>query len=82
MRLAAAAILSVMDAPPEQTGSTDGSPKIRVLLADDHAVVRRGLRGFFELLDDIEIVGEAEDGRRAVELVGRPFDVVLMDRCR
>jgi DNA-binding NarL/FixJ family response regulator len=54
--------------------------RIRVLLADDHGVVRRGLRGFFELLDDIEIVGEAEDGRQAVEATGtlRP-DVVLMD---
>jgi DNA-binding NarL/FixJ family response regulator len=80
MRLAAAAILSVMDAPPEPASSTDGPPKIRVLLADDHAVVRRGLRGFFELLDDIEIVGEAEDGRRAVELVeSLQPDVVLMD---
>ena len=38
--------------------------RIRVLLVDDHAVVRRGLLGFFELLDDIEVVGEAENGRR------------------
>jgi len=61
-------MLSPMD------GSKDGAPadvpvRIRVLLVDDHAVVRRGLNGFFELLDDIEVVGEAEDGRRAVELV-------------
>jgi len=57
-----------------------GEPPIRVLLVDDHAVVRRGLRGFFELLDDIEIVGEAEDGERAVELVAQLHpDVVLMD---
>jgi len=53
---------------------------IRVLLADDHGVVRRGLRGFFELLDDIEVVGEAEDGRGAVTLVeALAPDVVLMD---
>src|SRR6185503_19093423 len=58
----------------------EGEPPIRVLLVDDHAVVRRGLRGFFELLDDIEIVGEAEDGQRAVELVDQlEPDVVLMD---
>ncbi|MEI7743754.1 MAG: response regulator transcription factor [Chloroflexota bacterium] len=58
----------------------DPRPKIRVLLADDHLVVRKGLRGFFELLDDMEVVGEAEDGRRAVSLVESLLpDVVLMD---
>ncbi|MFI1399618.1 response regulator [Streptomyces sp. NPDC020681] len=54
--------------------------KIRVLLVDDHQVVRRGLRTFLEIQDDIEVVGEAADGTegiaRAEEL--RP-DVVLMD---
>ena len=53
---------------------------IRVLLVDDHQVVRRGLRTFLEVQDDIEVVGEAGDGEegfaRAEEL--RP-DVVLMD---
>jgi DNA-binding NarL/FixJ family response regulator len=54
--------------------------RIRVLLVDDHAMVRRGLRGFLELLDDIEIVGEAGNGREAVEATGRLRpDVVLMD---
>ena len=53
---------------------------IRVLLVDDHAVVRRGLRGFLELLDDVTVVGEAEDGRQAVAAVDRlEPDVVLMD---
>jgi DNA-binding NarL/FixJ family response regulator len=53
---------------------------IRVLLVDDHGVVRRGLRGYLELLDDIEIVGEAEDGLRGVELAAELVpDVVLMD---
>ncbi|MEV6327937.1 response regulator transcription factor [Streptomyces sp. NPDC051909] len=53
---------------------------IRVLLVDDHQVVRRGLRTFLEVQEDIEVVGEASDGAegvaRAEEL--RP-DVVLMD---
>ena len=55
-------------------------PPIRVLLVDDHAVVRRGLLGFLELLDDITVVGEAENGQRAIDLARsiRP-DVVLMD---
>jgi NarL family two-component system response regulator LiaR len=53
---------------------------IRVLIADDHAVVRQGLRTFLELQDDIEVVGDAGDGEEAVDaaLEGRP-DVVLMD---
>ncbi|ADH70305.1 response regulator transcription factor [Nocardiopsis dassonvillei] len=53
---------------------------IRVLIADDHPVVRDGLRGAFTAQDDIEVVGEAANGREAVELVGRlAVDVVLMD---
>ncbi|MCX5076141.1 response regulator [Streptomyces sp. NPDC060334] len=54
--------------------------RIRVLLVDDHQVVRRGLRTFLEVQEDIEVVGEAADGEegiaRAEEL--RP-DVILMD---
>ncbi|WP_269854545.1 response regulator [Streptomyces sp. RPT161] len=57
-----------------------GGGVIRVLLVDDHQVVRRGLRTFLEVQDDIEVVGEASDGDegvlRAQEL--RP-DVILMD---
>jgi NarL family two-component system response regulator LiaR len=53
---------------------------IRVLIADDHAVVRQGLRTFLELQDDIEVVADACDGEEAVAaaLDDRP-DVVLMD---
>jgi DNA-binding NarL/FixJ family response regulator len=40
---------------------------IRVLLVDDHAVVRRGLRGFLEPQDDITVVGEAENGRLGLD---------------
>ena len=39
---------------------------IRVLIADDHAVVRQGLRTFLDLQDDIEVVGEAGDGEEAL----------------
>ena len=42
------------------------SDPIRVLLVDDHAVVREGLRTFLELQDGIEVVGEAADGEEAV----------------
>jgi DNA-binding NarL/FixJ family response regulator len=54
--------------------------KIRVLLVDDHAVVRTGLRTFFDLLDDIEVVGEAGDGSEGLSLARttKP-DVILMD---
>ncbi len=53
---------------------------IRVLIVDDHAVVREGLRAFLELQDGFEVVGEAADGEDGVAVAGklRP-DVVLMD---
>lgn len=53
---------------------------IRVLVVDDHAVVRQGLRTFLELQDDIEVVGDAPDGRAALDSVAEHDpDVVLMD---
>ena len=73
-------MLSPMDGAPMRPAEAEAPTRIRVLLVDDHAVVRRGLRGFFELLDDVEIVGEAEDGAQAVTLVEQSMpDVVLMD---
>jgi NarL family two-component system response regulator LiaR len=56
------------------------SDPIRVLLVDDHAVVREGLRTFLELQDGIEVVGEAGDGEEALDAAQRLRpDVVLMD---
>jgi DNA-binding NarL/FixJ family response regulator len=56
------------------------SDTIRVVIADDHPVVRTGLRGMLETQADIEVVGEAENGEEAVSLAGRlEPDVVLMD---
>ena len=53
---------------------------IRVLVVDDHAVVREGLRAFLELQDGIEVVGDAADGREGVAAAERLRpDVVLMD---
>ncbi|MEV0492895.1 response regulator transcription factor [Streptomyces atratus] len=53
---------------------------IRVLLVDDHQVVRRGLRTFLEIQDDIEVVGEAADGAEGVARSEELHpDVVLMD---
>lgn len=53
---------------------------IRVLLAEDHAIVREGLRALLQLGDEFEVVGEASTGREAVEMAVRLLpDVVVMD---
>jgi DNA-binding NarL/FixJ family response regulator len=55
-------------------------PKIRVLIADDHAILREGVRALLRLSDDMEVVGEAADGRAAIEACRTlDPDVVLMD---
>ena len=54
--------------------------KIKVLIVDDHQVVRQGLRTFLELQEDIVVIGEAGDGLAALEMVQQHHpDVVLMD---
>src|SRR5947208_2193452 len=55
-------------------------PSITVLVVDDHAVVREGLRTFLGLQDGLEVIGEAGDGEEAVALAARLRpDVILMD---
>src|ERR1035438_10097275 len=54
--------------------------RITILLAEDHMIVREGFRKMLELENDLEVVGEAQDGRKAVALAKQLHpDVVLMD---
>lgn len=54
--------------------------KIKVLIADDHKIIRVGLRGILEREADIEVIGEAEDGNQVLDiLTGTITEVVLMD---
>ncbi len=56
------------------------SQPIRVMLVDDHTMVRRGLATFLQVFDDLELVGEAADGEAAIQLCANILpDVVLMD---
>ena len=58
----------------------DTSLPIRVLIVDDHGMVRKGLVTYFKNMPDLEVVGEARDGREAVDLCARLHpDVILMD---
>lgn len=53
---------------------------MRVVLADDHALVRAGIRGLVQQIQGVEVVGEADDGQTALELVAQLVpDIVLMD---
>jgi CheY-like chemotaxis protein len=56
------------------------SEPIRVMLIDDHAMVRRGLATFLKVFDDLQLAGEAESGEAGIRLCGEVLpDVVLMD---
>jgi NarL family two-component system response regulator LiaR len=56
------------------------SQPIRVMLVDDHTMVRRGLATFLQVFDDLELAGEAGNGEQAIELCARLLpDVILMD---
>ncbi len=67
-----------MPESPQESNELEG--RISVLIADDHALVRAGFRAILEGQPGISVCGEAEDGRRAIELARRRHpDVVLMD---
>ena len=56
------------------------SQPIRVMLVDDHTMVRRGLAAFLKVFDDLQLVGEAEGGTDAIQLCAKILpDVILMD---
>ena len=74
-------LVTALSVETPSSQSTAAKPdRIRVLLADDHAIVRQGLRTFLELQEDMQVVGEAANGLEAVEMVNRLNpDVVLLD---
>ncbi len=54
--------------------------KIKILLVDDHAIMRDGIKALLSIYDDIEVVGEASEGREAIEMARELNpDVVVMD---
>jgi len=60
--------------------STSPSGPIRVMLVDDHTMVRRGLAAFLKVFDDLQLAGEAESGAAAIQLCAEVVpDIVLMD---
>jgi two-component system, NarL family, response regulator LiaR len=60
--------------------TSSSSQPIRVMLVDDHAMVRRGLATFLMVFDDFKLVGEAESGKAAIQLCAEILpDVILMD---
>src|SRR3954465_4563217 len=70
--------LTSVGLPP--AGAEVKAGPIRVVLADDHPIVRDGLRKLLSLEDDIEVVGEASDGREVLQLVQETEpDVVILD---
>ena len=65
---------------PHRLGAGSPWANISTLLVDDHTLIRQGVRVLLEATDDIVVVGEAQDGRQAVEIVMRLRpDVVVMD---
>src|SRR5207237_6948169 len=72
-------------AEPDEIPGEETEERIRVFVVDDHGLVRRGVRSYLSIFDDIEVVGEAANGREALERLHRMDlasdapHVVLMD---
>lgn len=77
-------MIGAMSDPPA-IPTEEHDPPIRVFIVDDHGMVRRGMRSYLSIFDDIEVVGEAANGREALDRLhasdaaGAAPDVVLMD---
>jgi NarL family two-component system response regulator LiaR len=64
----------------KNSNQTRNVESIRVLVVDDHAIIRKGMRAVLDLIPDIELVGEAENGKQAITMdLDLHPDVVLMD---
>jgi DNA-binding NarL/FixJ family response regulator len=71
---------SLKDSSPSHTQESGATSPIRVLLADDHALVRAGIRSLLDKLPGVEVVGEASNGHEALELTKSELpNLVLMD---
>ena len=69
-----------MPTPATKTKARDRVKKIRILIADDHPIFRDGLRKLLSLEEDFQVIGEAEDGKEAVEMVQKLNpDILLLD---
>ncbi|HET8847118.1 MAG TPA: response regulator transcription factor, partial [Ktedonobacteraceae bacterium] len=67
-------------AQDKESGDQENSPVIRVLLADDHALVREGTRRLIESENDLEVVAEASSGEEAIEMARQlKPDIAIMD---
>ena len=78
-------MIATMTQPRDPAGEETADRPIRVFIVDDHGVVRRGVRSYLAIFDDIEVIGEAADGREALDRLRSLAsddalpDVVLMD---
>jgi two-component system response regulator DegU len=66
--------------PAHPAGERGQGVTIKVVIADDHSLVRQGLRRYLDMAEDIDVVGEASNGEEAIELVEKASpDIVLLD---